>query len=71
MNEAAQITANQSPALILGQPNGDTTIPPKIYNLISARLGQISPMARQVANTAAVIGRKFTYQVLQWSRLSR
>ena len=71
LNEAAQITANQSPTLILGQPDGDTTIPPKIYNLISARLGQLSPMARQVANTAAVIGRKFTYQVLQWSVLCR
>lgn len=44
--------------------SGVSHIPPKIYNLIAARLAQLSPPAQQVASTAAVIGREFTYAVL-------
>jgi predicted ATPase len=47
------------------QGDGLAPIPPKIYNLLSARLGQLSPAAHEVANRAAVIGRSFTYGVLQ------
>ncbi len=45
--------------------DGEAVIPPKIYNLIAARLDQLSPMAQQVASAAAVVGRAFTYGVLQ------
>lgn len=44
---------------------GLAAIPPKIYNLFVARLGQLSATAQQVAGVAAVIGRAFTYPVLQ------
>lgn len=44
---------------------GLATIPPKIYNLFVSRLGQLSATAHQVATIAAVVGRAFTYPVLQ------
>ncbi len=47
------------------QEEGLPAIPPKIYTLFATRLGQLSRAAQQVANTAAVIGRAFTYPVLQ------
>lgn len=39
-------------------------VPPKIYRLLVARLRQLSPEAQLVATAAAVIGRAFTYAVL-------
>ena len=39
-------------------------LPPKIQAVIQARLGQLSPAARQLAGMAAVIGRQFTYPLL-------
>ncbi|HRW09104.1 MAG TPA: BTAD domain-containing putative transcriptional regulator [Caldilineaceae bacterium] len=49
----------------LATDHGLTAIPPKIYSLFVARLGQLSATAQQVASIAAVIGRAFTYPVLQ------
>ena len=43
---------------------GVAAMPPKIYNLLAARLGQLSEAAQQVASMAAVIGRAFDYQTL-------
>lgn len=39
-------------------------LPPKIQAVIKWRLGQLSPSARQLAGIAAVIGRSFTYDLL-------
>ncbi len=41
-----------------------TTIPLRVYNLLAARLEQLSESARQVASLAAVIGRAFDYEIL-------
>ena len=40
-------------------------MPDRIYNLLSARLDQLSPTALQVASLAAVIGHAFSYDVLK------
>jgi DNA-binding SARP family transcriptional activator/predicted ATPase len=40
------------------------TLPPKVQAVISARLAQLSPTARTLAQLAATIGRAFTVEVL-------
>lgn len=52
--------AKQHPSLALQA----THLPPKMQTLIEARLAQLSPPARKVAELAAVIGREFTVSVL-------
>ena len=54
-----------------GQPPGEPTASspralssPTIQSVIAARLDQLSPSAREVVNVAAVIGRAFTFEVL-------
>ena len=42
-----------------------SAMPARIYNLLSARLGQLSGTAQQVVSVAAVIGRAFDYEILQ------
>jgi len=41
-----------------------TALPPKVSAVIKWRLGMLSPAAQTVAQTAAVIGRKFTLDIL-------
>ncbi|HEX4714610.1 MAG TPA: BTAD domain-containing putative transcriptional regulator [Ktedonobacteraceae bacterium] len=41
-----------------------STLPPTVQTILSARLAQLSPAARQMANVAAVIGREFAFPVL-------
>lgn len=41
-----------------------SSLPPKIQSVIQARLSQLSPVARKLAELAAVIGREFTFSVL-------
>ncbi len=65
LTEAASLGANRPFVAIPSERRVVSGIPPKIYTLISARLKQLSSAAQQVASTAAVIGRAFTYQVLQ------
>lgn len=49
----------------LGDPDERiTALPPKIQMVILSRLAQLSPLARRIANIAAVIGRSFAYDVL-------
>lgn len=43
---------------------GATPLPPKVHAVITTRLAQLSPQAREVAAVAAVIGRAFTFEVL-------
>ena len=56
-----QTIARSSPSL-LTQPA--SKLPPTVQAVLSTRLAQLSPLAREVANTAAVIGREFTFSVL-------
>jgi len=39
-------------------------LPPTIQTVLSARLAQLSPLAREVANVAAIVGRAFPFSVL-------
>ena len=39
-------------------------LPPNVYAMIRARLGQLSPSAQEMAGLAAVIGRAFRYELL-------
>ena len=39
-------------------------VPPRIYAVIQARLGQLTPGARQLADVAAVLGRSFSLELL-------
>src|SRR5260370_8877161 len=56
-----QTIARSSPSL-LTQPA--STLPPTVQAVLSTRLAQLSPLAHEVANVAAVIGREFTFVVL-------
>ncbi|MCB0158592.1 MAG: AAA family ATPase, partial [Caldilineaceae bacterium] len=44
---------------------GVPSMPARIRKLLSARLDQLSPSTRDVANMAAVVGRTFSYAILQ------
>lgn len=41
-----------------------STLPPTVQSMLTTRFAQLSPLAREVANVAAVIGREFTFSVL-------
>ncbi len=51
-----------SPLPLLTPP--DSALPPTVQTVLSTRLAQLSPLAREVANVAAVIGREFTFGIL-------
>ncbi len=40
------------------------TLPPRVHTVIDTRLAQLSPVARKVADLAAVVGREFNFAVL-------
>ncbi|MBX3000204.1 MAG: AAA family ATPase [Caldilineaceae bacterium] len=42
-----------------------SSLPPKIQTIIGARLAQISSAARELAQLAAVVGREFSFTILQ------
>jgi len=52
---------------LLVQPASN--LPPTVQTVLATRLAQLSPLAHEVANVAAVIGREFTFSVL--TRASR
>ncbi|HMN30167.1 MAG TPA: AAA family ATPase, partial [Caldilineaceae bacterium] len=45
-------------------PGSSTPLPPKVQAVIEARLAQLSPLARKLADLAAAIGRDFTFDAL-------
>lgn len=47
---------------LLTQPA--STLPPTIQGVLTTRLAQLSPVPRELANVAAVIGREFSFAVL-------
>jgi DNA-binding SARP family transcriptional activator len=59
---AAGPGTSDTPYPLLTQPA--STLPPTVQSVLAARLAQLSPLAREVANVAAVIGREFTFVVL-------
>jgi hypothetical protein len=48
----------------LAPPGRGQTLPPKVYAVIQSRLAQLSPLARELVQLAAAIGRSFSYEVL-------
>lgn len=62
---AGEVTKEALPA---GLPHlsqaGDKHLPPKVYGVIQARLGQLSAEAHTLAQLAAAIGRAFTVELL-------
>jgi len=52
----------ERPLPLLTQPA--STLPSRVQAVLSTRLAQLSPFAREVANVAAVIGREFAFAVL-------
>ncbi len=56
-----QSAARSSHALL---SQAASTLPPTVQNVLATRLAQLSALAREVANVAAVIGREFTFDVL-------
>jgi DNA-binding SARP family transcriptional activator len=47
-----------------GREKMDERLPPKVRQVIEARLAQLSPPAHELATVAATIGREFTFPVL-------
>ncbi|HKF39320.1 MAG TPA: BTAD domain-containing putative transcriptional regulator, partial [Ktedonobacteraceae bacterium] len=45
-------------------PQRGSRLPPTVQAVLAARFAQLSPLARQIAGVAAVIGREFTFDVL-------
>jgi DNA-binding SARP family transcriptional activator len=41
-----------------------STLPPMVQNVLATRLAQLSPLAHEIANVAAVIGHEFTFSLL-------
>ncbi len=58
-----QGVAVQQPAESRTAPYG-SMLPPTVQAVITARLAQLSPVAREVGSVASVIGRAFTFDVL-------
>jgi hypothetical protein len=53
------------PAALPGDPSpGGAALPPKVRSVLEARLAQLSPPARDLAELAAVIGREFPFELL-------
>ncbi len=58
MYSASPTLAPESP------PASPETLPPKVHAILTARLAQCSPPARELAHLAAIVGRAFTFDVL-------
>lgn len=56
--------SNGAFALTPAHPHSLAPLPPKVYAVIEARLAQLSPTARTLAQVAAIIGRAFTAPLL-------
>src|SRR5258708_35533169 len=44
-----------------------STLPPTVQTVLAARLAQLSPLSRELASVAAVIGRAFPFAVLGYA----
>ncbi|MDQ2715571.1 MAG: AAA family ATPase [Chloroflexota bacterium] len=69
MARASTLAQQQAEQHGLGRPlplltHTASTLPPTVQTVLAARLAQLSPQARDVANVAAVIGREFAFSVL-------
>ncbi len=59
------LSTSAKPATPGSESHRTSAMPDRIYNLLSTRLGQLSPTGLQVASLAAVIGHAFSYDVLR------
>jgi len=57
-------SVDQEPLRIKAEPDSVTVLPPKVQSILSARLAQLSPSARQLVGLAATVGRSFTIDIL-------
>lgn len=64
MLRAGEDRSPSIPATPLAIPSTPAALPPKVRAVIQWRLAQLSPAAQALAQTAAVIGRKFSFDVL-------
>ena len=67
LTRASQDAMLNRPVATTPSPLGDEpdhAVPPKVYSVIQARLAQLSPPARALAELAATIGRNFTVDLL-------
>ena len=55
---------DHDPAAAAAAPAGAAPLPPKVHAVISTRLAQLSPGAREAVAVAAVIGRGFPFELL-------
>ncbi len=62
-SDAQQAASSAASALFLASP-APARLPPKVQAAIEARLALLTPLARRLADMAAVIGRDLTYPVL-------
>jgi predicted ATPase/class 3 adenylate cyclase len=51
-------------AVLAASPGGQLAIPPALYASLTARLDRLGPAAKEVAQVGAVLGREFTYELL-------
>jgi DNA-binding SARP family transcriptional activator len=63
---AVEMMRARSDAMPVGDAQGGMAprLPPKVYTIISNRLAQLAPGARDIAGVAAIIGRAFTTDIL-------
>jgi tetratricopeptide (TPR) repeat protein len=74
MARAGTVTAASSAPAEASHPlplltQSASTLPPVLQSVLAARLAQLSPLAQEIANVAATIGREFTFAIL--ARASR
>jgi predicted ATPase/class 3 adenylate cyclase len=51
-------------AVLAASPGAQLAIPPALYASLTARLDRLGPAAKEVAQVGAVLGREFTYELL-------
>ncbi|PLP99445.1 AAA family ATPase [Cupriavidus pauculus] len=63
---AVEMMRARTDTMSVGDAKGDmaSKLPPKVYTVISSRLSQLAPGARDIVGVAAIIGRAFTTDIL-------
>lgn len=61
---ASHMEGADTPSMSASSSTNPGPLPPSVHAILTARLAQCSPLARDLAHVAAVVGRAFTYEVL-------
>lgn len=59
-----KVKGGAAPGFLPESLPGDAGLPPKVRSVLEARLAQVSPAARELAELAATIGREFGFRLL-------